>query len=487
MKVETKLTAGAPTAVAPTGVVPSIRIPSLDRLLGDPVLTGLARSHGRAVVTQALREVTADARSALLEGRAAASDADSLVRAAAERLERWMRPAPTRVFNLTGTVLHTNLGRAPLPEEAQDAMRLAAGTCSVEYDLDAGTRGSRDADAGQWLQRLTGAEDAVVVNNNAAAVLLVLNTFAARRQVVVSRGELVEIGGSFRMPDIMRSAGTRLVEVGSTNRTHAADYEAAVNPKTAMLMKVSTSNFEICGFTATVATQELARISHRHGLLTYSELGSGALVDLRDYGLPYEPTPQDALRSGADLVSFSADKLLGGPQAGIVLGSRVHVARLRRNPLLRALRLDKTRLAALSAVLRLYADPQRLRQRLPTLRLLSRPPEEIEAMATSLVAPLRQALAPYRVDIDVVSCASQVGSGAHPMHRLPSHGIRLSGKGKGPSAATIASRLRTLPLPIVGRIEKDGVVLDLRCLEACDRDEFLAQIPRLKLEEKWLR
>lgn len=467
---------------------PRIRIPSIDRLIASAALESVCLEHGRPIVVQALREVTAEARTRATAG-IPAPDEDALAGEAGRRVRQWMRQGPRRVFNLTGTVLHTNLGRAPLSDAALAAMTCAAGACDLEFDLDAGKRGERDWRAEQWLARLTGAEGAVVVNNNAAAVLLVLNTFAVGKDVAVSRGELVEIGGSFRMPEIMRRAGARLREIGTTNRTHLRDYEDSVGPRTAMLMKVSTSNYEIQGFTATVADADVAAVAHRHDLVMYSELGSGALVDLRQFGLPYEPTPQDALAAGADLVSFSGDKLLGGPQAGIILGRRDLISRIRRNPLLRALRLDKMRLAALGAVLRTYADQATARDTLPALRLLSRPVKAISAAAERLQPFVQRALANDGVSVQTVSCESQVGSGAHPLTRLPSAGLRLapSGTPRRASPAAIARRLRALDVPVIGRIEKDAVVLDLRCLEPVDHDLFLRQLAQLNPEEKQLR
>jgi L-seryl-tRNA(Ser) seleniumtransferase len=376
------------------------------------------------------------------------------------------------VFNLTGTVLHTNLGRALLPQSAIDAGAAAlAEPSNLEYDRVAGERGERDDHLEALLCRLTGAEGATAVNNNAGAVLLSLNTLAAGREVLVSRGELVEIGGSFRIPEILEAAGCRLREVGTTNRTHLADYEKAIGPATAALLKVHTSNYAVVGFTAAPAESELAQLAHARGLPFVTDLGSGSLVDLTRFGLPAEPTPTQALQAGADLVTFSGDKLLGGPQAGLAVGRRALVERLRRNPMKRALRLDKGRIAALEAVLRLYLDPERLRDRLPTLRLLARPQGEIAALAER-VRPAAQAWCGDKAQVSVEDCASQVGSGSLPVDRLASAALRLSSATVKPAA--LARALRALPIPVIARIHDDAVWLDLRCLE--DEAAFIGQL-----------
>ncbi len=452
-------------------------IPSVDRILQDPRLAPAIARHGRPLVLGEVRARLAGYRSALKAGSALPPTGDAIVLGLLNRLHAVAQPSRRRVFNLTGTVLHTNLGRALLPQGAIEAgARALAEPSNLEYDLEAGERGERDAHLEALLCRITGAEAATAVNNNAGAVLLALNTLAAGREVVVSRGELVEIGGSFRIPEILEAAGCTLREVGTTNRTHLADYEKAIGPATAALLKVHTSNYAVLGFTAAPGEGELAALAHARGLPFVTDLGSGSLVALERYGLPAEPTPMRSLAAGADLVTFSGDKLLGGPQAGLAVGRHELVERLRKNPMKRALRLDKGRIAALEAVLRLYLDPERLRERLPTLRLLTRPQAEIAALAERL-RPVVQAYVGEMAEASVAECASQVGSGSLPVDRLPSAALRIASPDAKPAA--IAKALRALPIPVIGRIHDDAVWLDLRCLE--DEAAFARQLEGRRL------
>lgn len=447
-------------------------IPSVDRILQDSRLASAIGRHGRELVVAELRAELAGRRAALKGGAAAALEGDAIVAALLARLELAAQPSLRPVFNLTGTVLHTNLGRALLPAEAIEACaRVQAGPANLEYDLGAGERGERDDHLEALLCRITGAEAATAVNNNAAAVLLALNALAAGREVPVSRGELVEIGGSFRIPEIIEAAGCRLREVGTTNRTHLRDYEKAIGPGTAAILKVHTSNYAVVGFTAGVEESELAQLAHAKGLPFVTDLGSGSLVDLARWGLPPEPTPMQALAAGADLVTFSGDKLLGGPQAGLVVGKRNLVERLRKSPMKRALRLDKGRIAALEAVLRLYLDPERLAEKLPALRQLSRSRADIAA-AAGRMQPALQAWCGTNADVGVADCASQVGSGSLPVDRLPSAALRIASSRVRPAA--IARALRALPVPVIARIHEDAVWLDLRCLE--DEAGFAANL-----------
>ena len=432
--------------------------------------------YGRALVLDVVRRELAARR----EADEAASIEDILAECAAA-LGQLMRPSQRRVFNLTGTVLHTNLGRAPLPQEAIEAATAAMRDPStLEYDLATGRRGERDDHISGWLCRLTGAEAALAVNNNAGALVLALNTLALDRETIVSRGELIEIGGSFRLPEIMARAGTRLAEVGTTNRTRLADFAAAIGPDTGLILKAHASNYVIKGFTAVVPAGQLAALARERDVPFVEDLGSGSLVDLETWGLPHEPTVAQSLAQGADLVTFSGDKLLGGPQAGLVVGRADLVARLAKNPLKRALRLDKIRLAALEAVLRLYADPDRLANRLPSLRLLSRPQPEIEALACRLLPALREAFAGIAV-VEIVDTRSQIGSGALPVSLLPSAALSLSPIAEmrsGGAVDALARALRRLPIPVIGRIEAGKLVLDLRCLE--DEAAFLAQLGEIR-------
>ena len=471
------------TAPAPHALMQ--RLPAVDKLLAAAELASAIRAHGATQVTNAVRAELERLRDAIRAGVGVA-DADLEPPAIARRVEAAIhaRNAPRlrSVFNLTGTVLHTNLGRAPLPDEAvQAVVRALVAPVNLEYDLDTGGRGDRDDLVSGLLCELTGAEAATVVNNNAAAVLLMLNSLAARKEVVVSRGELVEIGGAFRIPDIMGRAGARLVEVGTTNRTHARDYEAAVGPRTGLLMKVHCSNYAVTGFTASVAEPEVARIAHQCGVPLAVDLGSGTLVDLAEWGLPHEPTVRDIVSAGADVVSFSGDKLLGGPQAGMMVGRKDLIAKIKKNPLKRALRVGKLTLAALEPVLALYRAPERLAERLPSLRLLTRPQAQMQLQAVRLRDTAQAAVGAGFV-VDAVAMSSQIGSGALPVDLLPSFGLHVrpsAARRAGRELARVEQALRELERPVIGRVADGALWLDLRCLEEGDEPAFTAQLVSL--------
>jgi L-seryl-tRNA(Ser) seleniumtransferase len=440
-------------------------VPSVERLLRSPEGAALVAKHRRDRVVETLRLVLADLRRTLAAGEPMPAPSAVLADAAI-RLDAARAPRLTSVVNATGVVLHTNLGRALLADAAIAAMVAAArGAVNLEIDLTTGRRGDRDALLQEHLCALTGAESGIVVNNNAAAVLLAIAALAGGREVVVSRGELVEIGGSFRMPEVMTISGARLREVGTTNRTHAADYRGAIGPDTGLLVKVHTSNYRIVGFTSEVALDDLVAIGREHGVPVLDDLGSGALVDLTGYGLPPEPVVRERIAAGADLVSFSGDKLLGGPQAGIVVGRRALVERLAAHPLRRALRPDKLRLAALEATLRLYREAPDLPAALPTLRWLTRPLDEMEAVGRAVAPRLATALgAGHRVT--VVASEAEVGSGAAPTAVLPSRALAIEHDEASPDE--IAARLRAATPPVLGRIHQGRFLLDLRGIGSPD-------------------
>lgn len=437
-------------------------------MAGWPSLASLIERAGRPVVVEALR-AWVDAK----RGSAEVADEGACALWCKARLDAFLQPSQRRVFNLTGTVLHTNLGRAVLAEEAiAAAVEAMRSPTTLEYDLDGGGRGERDDHIAPWLCRLTGAEAATAVNNNAAAVLLVLSELAAGREVIVSRGELIEIGGAFRIPDIMARAGCRLIEVGTTNRTHLKDYAAAIGPDTAAIMKVHPSNYAIQGFTKSVAAAELVPLAREKGVALIEDLGSGTLADLETWGLPHEPTAREAVAAGVDVVTFSGDKLLGGPQAGLVVGRKPLIQRIARNPMKRALRLDKVRLAALEATLRLYADPARLAARLPTIRNLARPAAEIRSTAERLLPAVQAALG-ANAKVAVSEVRGQIGSGALPVDLLPSFALAIRAKGLD----RIADLFRRLPIPVIGRIGDGALFFDLRTLD--DEAAFAAQLDKL--------
>ncbi len=457
-------------------------LPSVDKVLRSDTGLVIVTRFGHETAVRVIRRTLAQVRETV-PAEVACPDAAAIAAAALHLAEHEDAPKVRRVFNLTGTVLHTNLGRAILPEAAiEAAVEAMRHAIALEFDLATGSRGERDSHVRDLICELTGAEDACIVNNNAGAVLLTLNTLSQGKDAIVSRGELIEIGGSFRLPDIMGRAGARLAEVGTTNRTHFKDYEQAVSESAGLILKAHTSNYIVQGFTKSVPAQELAVLARAKGVPLVHDLGSGALIDLGRYGLKSELTAGMALAEGADLVTFSGDKLLGGPQAGIVAGRKDLVARIARNPLKRALRLDKIRLAALEAVLKLYRDPDRLPETLPALRAFVRPQTDIAASASRIRDALAAA-AGKAYCVRVAECASQIGSGSLPLETLPSAGIAIAPagrKGAGSRLELLASALRALPIPVIGRIRDGELVLDLRCLD--DEAAFLGQLHQLRLD-----
>lgn len=451
------------------------QLPAIDSLLRQPAFQPLIDGWGHSQLVSTLRQMQQEARRAIQQRQQLPDWSHDWAVEAGERLQQRRRSALRTVLNLTGTVLHTNLGRALLAESAIDAVsRVAGSAVTLEYALDDAERGHRDRAIADLLCSLTGAEDACIVNNNAAAVLLMLAALAPGKEVIVSRGELVEIGGAFRIPDVMTQAGCQLREVGTTNRTHLQDYRRAAGADSALLMKVHTSNYRVQGFTTSVSEAELVTLGDALGLPVIADLGSGSLIDLNEYGLPPEPMPQRLIAQGVSLVSFSGDKLLGGPQAGIIIGKKALISRLQQHPLKRALRVDKMTLAALEATLRLYQHPEDLPRQLPTLRLLARPQAEIHAQAERLLPVLQAALA-ARYIVTVAPCLSQIGSGSLPLDRLPSAALTLTPHdGSAASLLSLADRLRHGEIPVIGRIHSGCLWFDLRALE--DESTFIRMI-----------
>ncbi|MGD8624988.1 MAG: L-seryl-tRNA(Sec) selenium transferase [Anaerolineae bacterium] len=429
------------------------KLPAVDHLLQQETVAALVARWSHDLVVGAARETLEAAREAIRAGRPAPAAAD-LVRDLGERLAAQLRPTLRPAINATGVVVHTNLGRAPLSAEARAAMEaVALGYSNLEYDLEAGRRGSRYLHAEELLCRLTGAEAALVVNNNAAAVLLILMAFARGREVILSRGQLVEIGGGFRIPDVMRQSGARLVEVGTTNRTYVGDYEAAITADTAALMRVHRSNFRLVGFIHEPPLADMVALARQRDLLLFDDLGSGTLLDTAPYGLAHEPTIQESVAAGAHLVSCSGDKLLGGPQAGIILGQAGLIGRLKKFPLTRALRVDKTTLAALQATLRHYLLDEAL-EKVPVWRMIAQTSEELADRANRWV----RELAALGLAAAVQPGHSTVGGGSLPGETLPTHLVAL----EADSADGLAARLRAGEPPVVARIEADRLVLDPR-------------------------
>ncbi|HVO84732.1 MAG TPA: L-seryl-tRNA(Sec) selenium transferase [Syntrophobacteria bacterium] len=457
------------------------RLPAVDELLRHPLIAEAAETFPRPLVVQAVRNVLDRIRRAIVNDQASEAsripDGAVLVQEILAEAEGLAAYTLQRVVNGTGIIVHTNLGRSLLCQEALERLQLIGSAYSnLEYDLEAGSRGSRYVHTEAILREITGADGALVVNNNAGAVLLVLNTLAQGREVVVSRGELVEIGGSFRIPDVMTRSGARLREVGCTNRTHLEDYRAAIGPETALLLKVHASNYQITGFTAEVDLVTLVALGRAHNLPVMEDLGSGCFVDLSRFGLRGEPVVQDSVRSGADVITFSGDKLLGGPQAGIILGRKEIMERLRRSPLTRALRVDKFTLAALEATLRLYREEETAVRGIPTLRMIALDVDTLATRAQILAERIREVVG-SGVEVAVVDGASQVGGGALPVQNLPSKLVALASRRL--SAARLEGIFRGNRPPIIGRVEQERFLLDVRTLQPGDDEVIVAAAARL--------
>ena len=459
------------------------QLPAVDEVLRAPEVAALLDFAPRGIVVQAVREVLDRWRRSIMEGNAPEGRRESItsriVKEVREEVKRSLRPRLRRVINATGVVLHTNLGRAVLAGEAQEAVHMAAsGYSNLELDLASGKRGSRYVHLEELLTGLTGAEAAMVVNNNAGAVLLALSTLARGREVIVSRGQLVEIGGSFRIPDVMAQSGAILVEVGTTNKTYPQDYRRAIGPQTALLLHVHTSNYRLVGFVREITVAELVSLGREYNLPVMSDLGSGSLVDLSALGLPHEPTVQETVAAGADVVTFSGDKLLGGPQAGIIVGRRQYIEMMRKNPLTRALRVDKLTVAALEATLRLYLEPQKALAKVPALRMLTAPKSEIAERAEAAARRLRGMLAGKAL-VEVEATFSQVGGGAMPTAEIPSAAVTI--RPRAMSVSELAQRLRGGEPAVMGRLQEDRLVLDLRTVLPEEEEDLLKALVKAVL------
>ncbi len=470
--------ASKPLAKSPSAAQSLLsQLPSIDRLIRSPHLRDTLNTFGLTLTTQISKDLMAEIRQSLKASSHSKLTSAMEVPSEEELAQRIQNACVSKmalqyqsVYNMTGTVVHTNLGRSVLADEALMALVQASQQpLNLEFDLNTGERGERDHFLEALICEITGAEAATFVNNNAAAVLLTLAALAHDKEVVISRGELVEIGGAFRMPDVMKSAGALMVEVGTTNRTHLKDYEQAITERTSVLMKIHTSNYQVQGFTKSVSEAELAPLAEHHQVTLVSDLGSGSLIEMSDHGLPHEPTPQEMLKAGCHVVTFSGDKLLGGPQAGIIVGRKREIDIIRNYPMKRALRLSKLPVVALEATLKLYLQPEFLVQRLPTLRWLSRSDDVIKSTAQQVLGAFERVLAPH-YQVELSQMMSQIGSGSLPLDTMNSFGLAIKpkvqgGKGVGSALIRLSKALRALSKPIIGRVEKNMLLLDCRCID----------------------
>ena len=447
-------------------------IPKVDIILEYEAIQASIEKYGREIVIDAIRVEMDELRKFIgtCDSEEAAKEAiANVVSSIVKRAEKMLQPNMRRVINATGTILHTNLGRAPISKEHMvHIAEIATGYSNLEYNLNAGKRGERYSHFEELLCKITGAEAAMAVNNNAAAVMLILSSLGKGGEVIVSRGELVEIGGKFRIPDVMEQSGATLVEVGTTNKTHFSDYEDAINENTAALLKVHTSNYRIVGFTESVAINELVPLAQERGIPVIEDLGSGVLIDLSKYGITYEPTVQDSIRAGADVVCFSGDKLLGGPQAGIIIGKKKYIDKMKKNQLTRALRIDKFTAATLEVVLQEYLSEERAIEKLPVLQMITKSVEKVEKEAKELLNVLEGLELP--VELAVEDCESQIGGGSLPLERISSKAVTI--KPTKISTAELEERMRFLPIPIIPRTLNDKILLDVRTIGVQNFDVF---------------
>ncbi len=450
-------------------------LPKTDELLARPEMAAELERIPRALLLDAVRDAVDSVRERILGGAEVEPSADAIVRDAVARAELAARPSLRPVINATGIIVHTNLGRSLLSQAAASAVRdVATHYSTLEYDVASGERGSRHVHVESLLTRLTGAEAAMAVNNNAAAVMLGIAALSRGKEAIVSRGQLVEIGGSFRIPDIMRESGATMIEVGTTNKTHLADYESAITERTGLLLKVHSSNFRVVGFTEEVSVADLVHLGAKHGIPVFEDQGSGVLIDVRRYGLPYEPTVGESVDAGAHLVSCSGDKLLGGPQAGILVGTWDVIQRLKKHPMARAVRLDKMTLAALETTLRAYLDVERALREIPTLRMLTASQADIGARAESLAAQLRDALPADRATIETAEDVSRAGGGALPLADIPTVVVAIEPRGMSDDALEAALRLGE-PC-IIARIHEGRLLIDPRTLSPAEQDIVAARV-----------
>ncbi len=446
------------------------KLPSVEEILNHEMILELIKTIPRAVALDKIRFYINEYRCSILSMGDSQLEKyqfskEELIQRIIEGSRDYMRMNLREVINATGVVLHTNLGRALLSDEIKDEVwSVASGYSTLEINVETGKRGSRYSHVVEILKRISGAEDALVVNNNAAAVLLVLGTMTKNKEVIISRGELVEIGGSFRVPEVMEQSGARLIEIGTTNKTHLWDYENAVSENTGAFLKVHTSNYRILGFTKEVSLKELVELSKRTEIPVIEDLGSGVLIDLQKYGLSYEPTVQDSVKAGVDVITFSGDKLLGGPQAGIIVGRKKYIEEMKKNPLTRALRVDKLTMAALEATLKLYLDDETVVNRIPTLKMITEQKASIEGRARELYNSL-MALG-ISIDIAIKDDFSQVGGGSLPLEQLPTKVLAI--KSEKISSARLEEGLRRGKVPIITRIQEDQIIMDLRTIKERD-------------------